>query len=385
MTVRFPVSLFLCAAALISPASLSAGDKANAPVVTVASPLTRQVTDTKVFTGRVEAAQSIQVRARVTGYLVKTAFKEGSAVNLGDLLFDIDPRPYQARVAQKLAEVNVQKAALGQAKITYENALALNKSARVISAREVALNRAALDAAEARVQVAMATLDLAKLELDFTHVRAPISGTIGRASVTPGNLVTEDKTLLATIVSLEPMFVYFNIDEVTLLRSYRALDAGKIKQPLGPSMPVTMALGDEDDFPHSGSINFVDNQFNAATGSIAVRAVFANPRRASGTHLLMPGMAVRVKLSIGTRTALFVPQTAILPLPPGAPDPLSLFVANKNTVERRKVILGEATDGYREVHSGLAPDDLVVLDPKGLKARTVVQPKRTTLQDSAPK
>jgi len=355
------------------------------PVVPVGHPLMRQVTDYADFTGRTAAAQSVDVRARVTGYLVKTPFKEGAEVKAGDMLFEIDPRPYQAHYDQASSQTALHKASLKLATVTYQRALEISRTPGAISQRQLDQDRAAVEEAEARLMASQASLEVAKLNLDFAKVRAPINGKASRCYLTPGNLVTQDQTLLTTIVSLDPMYVYFDMDERTLLRIRRAINAGKLREPADGAAPVRMGLQGEDAYPHNGTIDFIDNQVDPKTGTISVRGVFANPRPAGGVPLLSPGMFTRVRLPIGSPYAtLVVPDRAVVMNKGEA----FIFVVNaKDTLQRRPVQLGPRQDGgLRAVQAGLLLEDVVVLNASpGLKAGQSVQPKKTPVTEEPPK
>jgi multidrug efflux system membrane fusion protein len=350
-------------------------------VVPVGHPVVRQITDYADFTGRTAAAQSVEVRARVTGFLVKTPFKEGADVKSGDMLFEIDPRPYQAQYDSALGQMDLHKASLKLAKLTYQRALDISRTPGAISPRELDQHRAAVEEAEAHLSASKASLEVVKINLDFTKVRAPIDGKAGRYHLTPGNLIIQDQTLLTTIVSLEPMYVYFDLDERTLLRIRRAINQGKLKQPADGAKPLQMGLQGENGYPHDGTIDFIDNQFDPKTGTVAVRGVFANPRPAGGVPLLSPGMFARVRLPIGAPySALLLPDRAVS-MDKGQ---AFVFVVNaKDTLERSPVQLGPHQDGgLRVVQSGVTAADLVVLNASpGLKAGQSVQPKKTPVTE----
>jgi membrane fusion protein, multidrug efflux system len=355
------------------------------PVVPVGKPALRQVIDHADFTGRTAAAQSVEVRARVTGYLVKAPFKEGSEIKAGDVLFEIDPRPYQAQYDNALAQVELHKASLKLAKLNNKRILEISRTPGAVSQQELDQNRAAVEEAEVRLKASQATLDIHKLNLDFTRVRSPINGKVSRCHLTPGNLVTQDQTLLTTIVSLEPMYVYFNMEERILLPIHRAINEGKVKGEADGVKPIHMGLQGEDGHPHEGTINFINNRIDTDTGGIEVRGVFANPRPAGGVALLLPGMFVRVRLPIGSPyTSLVLPDRAVV-MDKG--EAFVFVVTAKNTLERRPVQLGPQQDGgLRVVRSGVTAEDLVVLNASpGLKAGQAVQPKRTPVTEGAPK
>jgi multidrug efflux system membrane fusion protein len=247
--------------------------------------------DAADFTGQVQAVQSVELRARVTGYLTKVAFKEGSKVEKGQLLFEIDPRPYQAAAEQARAELALAEATLKlrEAELARARRLVEQKG---MSREEFDKVVAAFERAKAALVAAKAAYDAAQLNLEFTKVRAPISGRIGRACVTPGNLVKGDETKLATLASTDPMYVYFDVDEKSFVRLRRQL-AGKEKEA---RLPLHMGLAGEKGFPHEGVLDMVDNRVDPKTGALRMRGVFPNK---DGT--LVPGMFARVRMDLGKR------------------------------------------------------------------------------------
>jgi multidrug efflux system membrane fusion protein len=253
------------------------------PAVPVSQPVEREVTDFVDFTGRTAAVQSVDVRPRVTGYLVKICFADGSEVKEGDLLFEIDPRPYQAQLDQAVSQVKLNEASLRIARANYDRDRA---SARVtpdsVSRQQLDEDRATVDEALARVNATEASTKIYKLNLGFTQVRSPIDGQASRTYLTLGNLVNQDQTLLTTIVALDPMFVYFDMDEPTLLRVRKAVNAGKIPRYQDGALTVLMGLQGEQGYPHRGTVNFINNQVNPTTGSISVRGKFPNPAPPGG-------------------------------------------------------------------------------------------------------
>jgi len=249
------------------------------PVVPVSHPAVRVVTDYVDFTGRTDAVQSVNIIARVTGYLVKMPFKEGSEVKAGDHLFEIDPRPYQAQYDQAKSQVDLDEAQLDLAKTTLARYEALSKTTPgAVSEQALDQYKAAVAEAEARVIAQWKSLDVYKLNKEFASVVSPIDGQVSRYYLTLGNLVNQDQTLLTTVVSLDPMYVYFDMDESTLLKIRMAIAEGKITPPTDGDFPVWLGLQNEDGFPHKATINFVNNQINSTTGSITMRGVFANPK-----------------------------------------------------------------------------------------------------------
>jgi multidrug efflux system membrane fusion protein len=337
-------------------------------VVQVSQPVAREIADYEDFTGRVEAVQSVDLRARVTGYLVKVSFKPGTTVKAGDLLFEIDPRPYQAALDAANAELARAEAHLKLATANLERAKALLKNA-TISQEDYNKIVGDLEEAQAAVKAAQANREIHKLNLDYTHVTAPISGKIGLPLLTEGNLVVADKTLLAKIVSTDPVHVYFDVDERTHLRLARL--KGKAEQYM--DLPVQMRLSDEDGFPHRGKVDFVDMQVNPTTGTIRWRAVFANP-----DDLLKPGLFARVRLTTSApHKALLVPDQAVL----NDQGKRYLFLVNdKNMIERRLVKVGSLHGELRAVTEGLTADDWVVVKVEtGLTPGDTVTPKKVEM------
>jgi multidrug efflux system membrane fusion protein len=331
-------------------------------VVPVSQLVRREVTDYVDFTGRTEAVHSVDIRPRVTGYLMKMPFQEGAEVKAGDLLFVVDPRPYEAQLDQAQGQVDLYKASLKVAKITLARELAINERVpNSISQQLIDQQQATVDEAEARVRAAEKSAELYSLNHEFTDVTSPIDGQISRYYLTLGNLVNQDATLLTTVVSVDPMYAYFEMDEPTLLRIRRAEYEGKVTLPEDSmKMPVSMGLQGEDGFPHRGTINFVNNQVNPTTGSILVRGVFPNPRPKRGRRLLSPGMFVRVRLPIGDpHPALLVIDRAV-----GSDQGMKFVYVldSENKVQYRRVTTGPLQpDGLRVIEQGLTGDESVVV------------------------
>lgn len=337
---------------------------AEASAIPVSLPVQREVTDYVDFTGRTDAVESVDIRARVTGYLMKMPFKEGSEVKAGDPLFEIDPRPYQAQYEQAQGQVQLYKSSLKLATISYQRDLEIGRTPGAISQQELDRDRAAVEEADARVKAFQASLDIYKLNLDFCTVKSPIAGRISRYYLTKGNLVNQDQTLLTTIVSLDPMYVYFDMDESTLLRIRKEVNAGRIQlsKLTQEKVPVLVGLQGEAGYPHVGEVNFFNNQVNAGTGSISVRGVLDNPSPANGVRLLSPGMFVRVRLPIGQ------PHKALLVIDRAIASDQNLkyvyVVDAAGQVEQRRVLIGALQeDGLRviEPDSELKATDRVVV------------------------
>jgi multidrug efflux system membrane fusion protein len=329
------------------------------PVVPVSQPVSREVTDFVDFTGRTDAIEAVDIRPRVSGYLVKMPFKEGADVKKDDLLFEVDPRPYQAQLEQAQAQVELNKAQLQLAKANYERDRPLVGTG-AITQQELDQAKAAVEEAAARIKAYQASEAVYRLNLDFTKIQSPIDGRVSRYYLTLGNLVNQDQTLLTTVVSLDPIYAYFEMDEPTILRIRRAINEGTIQRPENGVYTVLMGVQGEEGFPHQGTVNFVNNQVNPTTGSISVRGVFPNPEPEGGARVLSPGMFARIRLPIGRpHQALLVIDRAI-----GSDQGLKyVYVVDaENKVQQRRVTTGSLQeDGLRVISDGLKPDDWVVV------------------------
>jgi membrane fusion protein, multidrug efflux system len=338
----------------------SADESKKPPVVQVALPVQRQVADVVEFTGRTSAVMSVTIVPRVTGYIIEARFREGDLVKRGDLLFKIDPRPYQALVEAAQASVEQDQAAVRYAEATFKrfkNLSEQNKGA--VSEAEVLQSQSLLDQARAKLRLAEANLNLSKLNLDWTAVAAPIDGRAGRYLLTVGNLATQDTTQLTTIMSLDPMHVYFDMDEVTLLRLVRNRER---KSTESATLPVHMQLAGEEDYPHQGNVNFVDNRIDPATGAISIRAVFANPRSAVGNHTLLPGMSARIRLTVGKPyEALLVANRVLMTDGNRGIKYLYVLDAAKKVQERQIKVGPLQQDGLRVILQGIRKDDRIVV------------------------
>jgi len=329
------------------------------PKVTVSQPVVREVIEWDEYTGRLEAVESVEVRARVSGYLESIHFQDGQIVKKGDLLFVIDPRPYQAELDQAEAELELAKARL---KLAQDNVARAKKllSARAISEEEADTRASDERVARATVEQAEAAVQAAKLNVEFTQVRAPITGRISRKLVTEGNLINGGTggTLLTTIVSLDPIYCYAEADEQSFLKYTRLAQEGKRPSSRQVRNPAYLALADEMGFPHKGYIDFVDNQLDPDTGTIRGRAVFPNP-----DLTLTPGLFARIRIpGSGKYNAILLPDEAI------GSDQSQRFVMivnDENTAEYRKVVLGPKVNGLRIIREGLEPEDWVIV--KGLQ------------------
>jgi len=356
----------------------------EAPVVPVGQPIQREVTDYVDFTGRTESVYPVDIRPRVTGYLTSMPFQEGDEVKAGDVLFVVDPRPYKAQLDQAQGQVDLNRASLKLAKTTLARDRAINQASRgSVSQQQFDQEQAVVDEAEARLKASVKSMEIYSLSYEFTRVVSPIDGQISRYYLTLGNLVNQDQTLLTTVVSVDPMYVYFEMDEPTLLRTRKAVNEGKIKVlDKSMKMRVSMGLQGEDGFPHQGTINFVNNQVNPSTGSILVRGVFPNPLPKRGRRLLSPGMFVRIRLPIGEpHPALLVTDRAV-----GSDQGLKyVYVLDaENKAQYRRVMAGASQDDrLRIIEQGLQPDDWVVFGGlQQVRPRMMVRPERTTMVSS---
>jgi len=324
------------------------------PVVMVSHPVEREITDYSEFTGRTAAVDTVEVRARVSGYLVKVNFREGAVVKKGDLLFQIDPRPFQAVLDQAKGQVAQWEAKLARAEadVARDERL-LPKGA----ASQKDLDQAVADRGEARaaIQSAWATVDQATLNLEFTKVTAPLSGRISRYLITEGNLVTADTTLLTMIVSIDPMYAYFDVDERTVLRVRELLRTGRARFARDGEVPVALGLATDKGFPHQGTINFVDNQINPSTGTLRLRGVVPN-----ADEILTPGLFARVRVPIGEpHRAVLVTERAI---DTDQGQKILYVVNDKNEVSSRPVSMGALHDGLRVIEEGVQPGERVIVN-----------------------
>jgi multidrug efflux system membrane fusion protein len=349
---------------------------AEPPAVPVSRPVVRAITDHVDFTGRTDAVESVNIVPRVTGYLVRTTFKPGSVVKAGDELFEIDARPYKAQLDQAEGQVKLYQAQLQLAKTTLARDQEISKTPGAVSAQQLDQDRAAVDEADARVKAYQASTEVYKLNLSFTKVTSPIDGQVSRYYLTTGNLVNQDQTLLTTVVSLDPMYAYFDMDEPTLLRARRAVNEGRILLPENGVVPVFMGLQGEDGYPHRGEVDFVNNQVNSTTGSIAVRGLFPNPKPETGTRLLSPGMFVRIRLPLGEpHQALLVIDRAIM----SDQGQKKVYIVDaENRAQEARVTTGTLQeDGMREITTGLkATDRVIVGGLQQVRPRDLVRPEQ---------
>ena len=320
------------------------------PEVEVTQVVTKSVRQWDEFTGRIAAVGAVDIRPRVSGYIDRIAFKEGDTVKAGDLLFVIDPRPYRATYDSAVAQLERARASARLAEAQYKRAESLVKT-DAISIDTYDTRNAALGQTSADVHAAEAALATAKLNLDFTEVHSPIAGRVSRAQLTLGNLVQADQTVLTSVVSQDPVYVYFQPDEQSFLR-YREL--ARKGERANSDNPVRVGLASETGFPHSGMMNFVNNQVDAATGTINVRATVPNP-----DGVFVPGLYARVQLEGRAEyMAMLIDDKAIMT----DQDRKYVYVLGPEDKARRKdVVLGSVHDGLRVVQSGLDANDKVIV------------------------
>ncbi len=327
--------------------------------VTVSRPLGIEMVEWDEFIGRLEAPASVEIRARVSGYLEKIHFKEGSDVKAGDLLITIDPRPYQAVVDRAQADFERAQVHVELARMESKRAKALIES-KAIAVEEIEQRHQALAEAEAGLRSARATLETATLDLEFTQLKSPITGRVGQALVTEGNLVSggsnnSNATVLTNIVSVDPIHCYLDVDEQSALKYRELRRLGKRASALDQEIVAEMGLANEQGFPHKGVIDFVDNRLDPSTGVIRSRALFANPGGA-----MAPGFFARVRIpGSGKYAALLVRDNAV-----GSDQgkPFLFVVGADKIVKQVPVEIGPLHAGLRVVKSGITKDDLVIVD-----------------------
>lgn len=356
------------------------------PAVTVAAVLERDITEWDEFSGRLEAVNEVEIRPRVSGFIRRVSFAEGREVRRGDLLFEIDPRPYLADLAR--AQAQLEEARTGSQLAAREVARARKLvNVQAISREEFDTRTSAQATGVAAVRGAEAAVQTAQLNLGWTSVRSPISGRVGRAEVTAGNLVQAGPptaTLLTNVVSLDPIYAYFEGDEQTYLKYGNLARLGSRPSSRDARNPIYMGLGNEVGFPHEGYVDFVDNQLNPQTGTIRARAVFSNKERR-----FTPGLFARIKLvGSGRYRATLIQDRAV-----GTDQDKKFVLVLKpdTTVEYRFVEVGRLVDGLRVVTAGLKSGDRIVINGlqrvrPGMKvtpALAAMEPDSTTTTSAA--
>lgn len=327
--------------------------------VTVEHPTKQKVTEWDEFTGRLDASESVNLYSQVTGYLKEVHFKDGTEVKKGDLLFTVDPRPFQATLDMTEAQMEQARVKLELTRNEFDRASKL-LAAKAISAEDYDTRAKAVREAEAGLQVAEATVEKARLDVEYTQIKAPISGRIGRRLMDVGGLVIGGPmgaTLLGSIVRLDPMYCYIDADEMTVLRYQRLNRTGTPGQEEN-KMPCELALADDEGFPHKGVIDFVDNRLDPSTGTIQVRVVLPNPAPERGQRVLQPGYFTRVRVpGQGAYDAILVDDKAI-----GADQAqkIVMIVDENNLAMPRPVEVGPSINGKRVIRKGLTEKDRVI-------------------------
>jgi multidrug efflux system membrane fusion protein len=329
------------------------------PVVSVVRPVAREVVEWDEYIGRLESPETVEVRARVSGYLDKVHFKEGKEVKKGDVLFTIDPRPYQAEYDHAEAEFQRATSQSELAKNDFERAKHLITT-KAISEEDYDTKAKTYAETQAAVMSAKAAMESARLNLEFTEIHSPINGRISRAIVTEGNLISGGAsgvgaTLLTTVVSLDPLYCYSDADERAILKYLKLRREGKRVSARDEQIVAEMQLADETGFPHKGYIDFVDNKIDPNTGTMRARGVFPNE-----DHSLSPGFFARIRIpGSGKYPALLIPDRAL------GSDQSQKFVYVVNgekKVEFRPVKIGPMIDGLRVVSAGLKPGEQVIVE-----------------------
>lgn len=339
-----------------------------APQVSIAQVISRPITEFDEFTARFEAVERVELRPRVSGYIASVNFTQGREVKKGDVLVVIDPRPYQAELKRAQAQLAQARSQLELSRSERDRAIKL-LAARAISREEYDTRLSGSVEASANVDAAAAAVETAALNLEFTRATAPISGIVGRAEVTAGNLVTSGQTLLTTLVSIDPIYVSFDGDEQAYLKY---LELGRSPNA-NAHQPVYVGLADESGYPHQGVMVFVNNEIDAATGTVRARGLFENHSRA-----FMPGMFARVKLpGNAPHPAVLINDSAI-----GTDQNAKyvLVVGADNKAQYRPVDLGPMVDGLRVVRTGLtAGDSIVVNGLQRVRPGAVISPERVAM------
>src|SRR5580704_7736982 len=324
------------------------------PPVTIAKPVQREIIEWDVYTGRTDAVESVNITPRVSGYIDNITFRAGDMVNKGDLLFVIDPRPYQAVLDQAKAQLRQAEAnqQLQEANFARQDRL---RQTGVIAKEDFDTALSNKNQAIASVLAAQASVESAQLNLTFTQITSPIEGVISRELVTVGNLVQADTTQLTNIVSVNPIYAYFNVDELSVLKYQQLVREGKLADARTGAVPISLQLENEKGFPHQGSIDFINNQFNSSTGTLQVRGLFPN---ADGA--LIAGSFVRVRVAGSPlHSALLVSDRAV---GTDQGQKYLLVVGTDNVVVVKPFELGPEAERLRVVRSGITGDDEIIIN-----------------------
>jgi multidrug efflux system membrane fusion protein len=367
----------LVLAACGNPEAASQQQAPAAPQVSVAQVVVERITEWDEFTGRLQAPQTVDLVPRVSGYIEQVHFHEGALVQKGDLLIQIDARPFAAEVARLSAELQSALSAAELADSEYQRAQRL-LAQRAISVEMLDNRQARKQQTAAAVASVKAALSRAELDLSYTRISAPISGRVSYAAVTAGNYVTAGQSQLTRLVSIDKMYAYFDVDEQSYLKYARLAEQGKRADTRdGAANPVYLALANEVNFSHIGHIDFVDNRIDAQTGTIRLRASFANT-----DQQLLPGLFARIRIAgSASYDGVLIDEKAI---GTDLNNKFVLLVNSSNQLEYRAVVLGEKVDGLRIVSSGLsAADRIVVNGLQRVRPSMQVEPKLVDMASSA--
>jgi multidrug efflux system membrane fusion protein len=353
LTVLSGLAAGLAVGPLVTPAHAQAPG-GPPPKVTVAKPVVRQIVEQDQYTGRFDPIDYVEVRARVTGYLEKINFTDGQTVKKGDLLFVIDRRPYKAALEQAQAALASAKARQSFSQTDLERAQTLSRSGN-ISEQVTDQRRQASQTAQADVDSAQAALNNAQLNYDFSEVKAPINGRISRRLVTEGNIVSADQTMLTTIVSLDPIYFSFTVDEKSFLKYQNSLGIGMGQTQQGKGVPILIALSGEAKPSRKGTLDFVDNRVDNATGTILLRATVPN-----ADLFIKPGLFGIVSMpATKPFQGIMLPDEAVAA---NQDKRIVYIVGPDNVIQQKDVVLGPKVDGYRVIQSGLKGDETVVVN-----------------------
>jgi len=375
--LRSPVALIAASLIFISFTSALTFAQGGPSSVDVANPLVKTVTDWDEYTGKFEAVERVELHARVSGFLTSVNFHGGDIVKKGQVLFVIDPRPYQATLDSKKAELAAAIAEQERAKADFQRSKKLASNA-TMTKRIMEDRRAIKLKADAQISIAKAALRAAELDLEFTTIRAPFTGRISDRRIDVGNLVNTGETLLAIVVSTDPIYLVFTASETAYLKYSRLNSAGKRVSSRKAANRVEARLIDEEGWPHKGKMSFVDNELDPNSGTIKGRATFDNK-----DDFLTPGIYARLRLiGSGPYQAILIPEHAVLS---DQSRKIVMVVDDKNKVSEKVVTLGPLYNGLRIIRSGLTTDHLVIV--RGiLRARPggEVIPERVTITFKSP-
>lgn len=352
-----PRSLILLLATSMGLASCNRtapAPESQPPPVTIAKPVQKQIVEWDFYTGRTDAVESVNITPRVSGYIDNITFRAGDIVNKGDLLFVIDPRPYQAALDQANAQLREAEAnqQLQEANFARQDRL---RQTGVIAREDFDTALSNKNQAIARVLAAGASIELAQLNLTFTKITSPIRGLISRELVTVGNLVQADTTLLTNIVSVDPIYAYFNVDERAVLKYQQQVREGKLADARSGAVGISLQLENEKGFPHQGNIDFINNQFNSSTGTLQIRGLFPN-----AGAVLIPGSFVRIRVAGSPlHEALLVSDRAV---GTDQGQKFLMVIDKDNVVGVKPVELGPEAEGLRVVRRGITADDQIIIN-----------------------